>query len=322
VVVDFDVVPNRGFQLTGAVEGSAPNLFFRNQTKPAFDQIDPRSAGGSKVEVKTGSFDEPLVNQGGLVRTVVVEDQVDFKLFGNVLVDHLEESLELDRAVSAVTTADDFTGGRVQSREQRGGAVTLVVMGPAFRLSRSHRKQGLGAIQCLDLRLLIDTEHDGPLRRVQIQTHNIADFLDEQGVAREFEGFGPMRFESKRPPNAADGRLAQPARLGHGTRTPMGGVFGNRFQGQGNHSLHIIVPNPAGGSGSRFIQKAVATGFQKPAPPFAHRLPRGFQPGGDRYIAFPGGTRQDDSGPAVLRRRTQRCNSSRSGVDSCGISRV
>ena len=74
MVVDFDVVPNRGFQLTGAVEGSAPNLFFRNQTKPAFDQIDPRSAGGSKVEVKTGSFDEPLVNQGGLVRTVVVED--------------------------------------------------------------------------------------------------------------------------------------------------------------------------------------------------------------------------------------------------------
>ena len=47
--------------------------------------------------------------------------------------------------------------------------MSFVVVGAPFGLSRSHWKQRLGAIQSLDLRLIIDAQHQRAIRRVEIE---------------------------------------------------------------------------------------------------------------------------------------------------------
>ena len=54
----------------------------------------------------------------------------------------------------------------IERGEQRGRTVADVVMGPPFHLARAQGENGLGAVQRLNLRLLIDRQHErtiGPM---------------------------------------------------------------------------------------------------------------------------------------------------------------
>ena len=118
----------------------------------------------------------------GLVRAVVVQHEVDVEFRRNSLVDDGEELLELHRAVLPEALADHLARGRVKGREQRSGPVPLVVVRPLLRRSGAHQQPGLGAVKRLDLRLLVHAQHHGLLRRVHVQSDDIAHFLDEQGA--------------------------------------------------------------------------------------------------------------------------------------------
>jgi len=48
-------------------------------------------------------------------------------------------------------------------------------------LARAHRQQRLRAIQGLNLRFLIGAQDERAVRRIQVETHDIPDFLHEQG---------------------------------------------------------------------------------------------------------------------------------------------
>jgi hypothetical protein len=61
--------------------------------------------------------------------------------------------------------ADHFPVEHVQGGEERGRAIPLVVMGHGAAAPLFHRQAWLGAIQRLNLALLIDREHQGLLRR-------------------------------------------------------------------------------------------------------------------------------------------------------------
>jgi hypothetical protein len=95
--------------------------------------------------------------------------------------DQVEKLAELRRSVPLMKLGDHFAGLRVERGEQRRGAVSFVVMRPALHLSRLQRQQRLGAVECLDLRLLIDAEHRGMRRRIQIQADDVANFLTSGG---------------------------------------------------------------------------------------------------------------------------------------------
>ena len=63
--------------------------------------------------------------------------------------------------------------------EQRRRAVAFVVLGAPLDLTRPQWPQRLGAVQRLDLALFIDTEHQSPLRRVEVEADNVTYFLNE-----------------------------------------------------------------------------------------------------------------------------------------------
>lgn len=53
-----------------------------------------------------------------------------------------------------------------------------VVVGALFGGPELRGRQRLGAVRCLDLRLLIDRPYDGAAGRVEIQAHDVGDLLD------------------------------------------------------------------------------------------------------------------------------------------------
>jgi hypothetical protein len=59
----------------------------------AFDEVDPARAGRGEVQVEAWVSGEPVLDLGGLVGCVVVEDQVHVELGGDFAVDLLEELL-------------------------------------------------------------------------------------------------------------------------------------------------------------------------------------------------------------------------------------
>ena len=99
----------------------------------------------------------------GLVSGVVVHDDVDVQPLRDTPVDLLQEVEELPGPVAPVALADDAARGDIEGCEQRGRAVTLVVVCAALRHARQHRQDRLCAIECLDLALFVDTEPSWPI---------------------------------------------------------------------------------------------------------------------------------------------------------------
>ena len=117
---------------------------------------------------------------------------MDLQTLGDLAVDGVEELQELGVAVPRQALADHRAGQHVQGGEQRRGAVALVVMGHRARPSGHHRQRRLGAVQGLDLGLLVHAQHDRLLRRVQIQ----ADHVDELVVELHLD-FEAMELPSE-----------------------------------------------------------------------------------------------------------------------------
>ena len=82
------------FQLDRAAVDAAPDLFFGQLSEPALDQIEPGSRGGSEVQVEARTFGKPAADPLGLVRAVVVQDEVHVEFCGHVAFDGRRNSRE------------------------------------------------------------------------------------------------------------------------------------------------------------------------------------------------------------------------------------
>src|SRR3954471_20260894 len=98
---------------------------------------------------------------------------MDIQLRGNPILDGVQEPAELAAAMSTVTLPDHCTGLDIQRRKQRCGSVTLVIMAAPLWLSRSHRQQRLCSVQSLNLRFLVNTQNQGAIGRIQVETNDI-----------------------------------------------------------------------------------------------------------------------------------------------------
>ena len=86
---------------------------------------------------------------------------------------------------------ENFDGG-----EQRRGPVSLVVVRHRPATPFFDGKARLGAIESLNLGLLVDTENEGVRGWVEVEPHHIDHFCDEVGIVTQFEGSHPMRLKA------------------------------------------------------------------------------------------------------------------------------
>jgi hypothetical protein len=164
-------------------------------------------------------------------------------------------------------------------------------------LPRPHRQQGLAAIERLDLRLLVHTQHERAIRRIQVEADDIANLFKEEWILRELEGLAAMRLESKRLPDSHDGTLTQATPRGHRAGTPVRRRAWRALQRQRDHAFHLRICDRARGTGPRLIEQPVEPLGQKSLPPLTDGVLVEAQLGRDSAVAFARGARQHDAGP-------------------------
>ena len=69
--------------------------------EPALDEVEPRAVGRGEVQMEPRTLGEPAADERGLVRAVVVQNQVDVEVCRHGGVDRVQELAELDGAMAA-----------------------------------------------------------------------------------------------------------------------------------------------------------------------------------------------------------------------------
>jgi hypothetical protein len=65
----------------------------------------------------------------------------------------------------------------------------------------------LGTLERLNLAFFIDAQHHRVIRRIEVETDDVAHLLDELRVGRELEASGAVRLDPEQPQIALHGAL-------------------------------------------------------------------------------------------------------------------
>ena len=107
------------------------------------------------------------------VGRVVVDDGVDRHSHRHLRLGGVEEADELLVPVALHVAADDGAAEPIEGGKQRRCAMAFVVVGHRPSSALLHRQTGLGAVERLDLALLINREGDGVGGRIDIETDDV-----------------------------------------------------------------------------------------------------------------------------------------------------
>ena len=220
-VSPIDVVGDGLDELSDAGDGEAFELPSREFTEEALNEIQPRGGGRGEVELHSRVFLEPYPNSRMLVRSVVVENDVDVELGRDGPLDLTEESQEFLMPMARHAFVEDLASGHVQSSEEGRGTVTFVVMRHRSSTPFLQGQARLGAVQGLDLALLVESEDHGPLRGVDVEAHHITELLDELGIRGQLEVVDAVRLKAMSLPDTRYRGRMHAYFLGHETATPV-----------------------------------------------------------------------------------------------------
>ena len=196
-------------QLLDTDEGTAADGLPRDDAEEDLDEVQPGARGRCEVQRDAAMAGQPGLDVGVLMGCVVVDHHV--QLLARVSAGHLlQEGEELLVAVKLIAGLGHVSGGHLQGGEQGGGAVTHVVVRGSLGQAGTQGQDRRGAIEGLDLALLIDAEHDRLLRRVEVETDDVAHLGLKGGVGGELELLSPPGLQPVAPPTAGHGGIADP----------------------------------------------------------------------------------------------------------------
>src|SRR5215210_2174171 len=173
------------------------------------------------MEMEAAMTLQPRLHVGVLVSAVVVHDQVQRDLTGKLAIQATQELQELLMSMATVALTDHFALQDFKRSKQARRAIALVVMRHRAESSLLQGQSRLRAIERLNLGLLVYTQHDRLLRRIQIQPHHVTELLHEARIARELEILHAMRLQVMAAPDVADHGLANTLCLRHIAATPL-----------------------------------------------------------------------------------------------------
>ena len=164
---------------------------------------------------------EPGYHPRVFVGAIVVYDQMEIEDVGCLGVDPFEKSNELLMPMTRHAIADDLAVEHVQCRKQCRGAIAFVIVGHRPATAFLQGKARLGAVQGLNLAFFVDTQHQGFVWWIDVETNNVDEFFEEMFVATQLERFDQMGLEVVLLPYPAYRCLADTLCLGHGSSAPM-----------------------------------------------------------------------------------------------------
>src|SRR2546422_1315690 len=132
-------------------------------------------------------------------------------------------------------------------------------------------KKCLTAPTLLEMALLVHTQHQGAVGRVEVKADDVANLVDEQRITAQLEGLAAMRLQGKSAPDAADAALAESGGVSQRARGPVSGGLGLGFQGARQHAFHRGIAQAARRARTGFIEQPVEAEKNKTLAPLAHR---------------------------------------------------
>ena len=196
LVVLGEIVVDGRLQFGDALEDAPADGVLGDFGEEAFDLVQPGGRRRREVEMEAGVLFQPRLDLGMLVGGVVVDDQVDVEPLRRLAVEPAQETEELLVPVPLHALADDRAVEHVERREQRRRAVALVIVGHGAGAALLYRQAGLGAVESLNLALLVDRKNQRLVRRVQVKPDNVLHLLGEPRVVRDLEDGNQMRLQS------------------------------------------------------------------------------------------------------------------------------
>jgi hypothetical protein len=85
--------------------------------------------------------------------------------------DMLQKTEELLVPVARSSLGEHPAVGDVEGGKQGCRTVSHIVMGDPFDIAQTQRQYRLAAFACLDLRFLVDAQHNGMIRRIEVEPH-------------------------------------------------------------------------------------------------------------------------------------------------------
>ena len=141
--------------------------------------------------------------------------------------DHVGEELDEGRAgMPRHRLPDNFAGAGVERREQREGAVPVVLESVTLGATRRQRQNGIESVERLNRRLFIDREDGGMARRVQIQPQDVRRLSLKIRIIREHVALESMRLEASPSPDAGHQHMTDAEDAGQFARAPVRAAVG------------------------------------------------------------------------------------------------
>lgn len=165
-----------------------------------------------------------------LVRGVVVGNQVQRLVLPGFAVDLMQKLQPFIVPVALLTLANHRAIQDIVCCKERRGAMALGVGRHRRGVTLFQGQSRLRAIERLRPALLVAGERQDVLWRIQIQSHDIRQFLDKQRIVRDSESLNPVRFEAVCVPCMPHGAAAHAGSLGQGACAPVGGVWSRGFE--------------------------------------------------------------------------------------------
>jgi hypothetical protein len=181
--------------------------------------------------------------------------------------------------VTLHAASDHAAFEHVEGGEQRGRAVPLIVVGHGAASPLLQRQTGLGSVECLDLAFLVHRQHDGMLRRIDVEADDVANLGGELRIVGQLELPYLMRSQPMAAPDAMHRADADRARRSNGGRRPVGDFARRLAQRQHHHALGERVAEREDARRARLVdQQPVRAGLHEallPAPHTGLRFARG-----------------------------------------------
>lgn len=152
----LDEAVDGGLQIDEGMEHAMLQASPRQLREEPFDGIQPGAWGRREMERPARIPREQGADLGMLVRRIIVQDHVDYLAGWYATLDLVEEANELLVPMALPVLADHAPVEHVQSDEQGGCAVALVVTGHRCASALLERQARLCPVERLDLALLVD----------------------------------------------------------------------------------------------------------------------------------------------------------------------
>lgn len=167
--------------------------------------------------------------------------------------------------------SDNLAAGDIEGREQSSGAMADIIMSDSFNITQPHGQHRLCAVKGLNLAFFVYTQDHGVVGGIEVESDDIADFFDEEGIVGELEMALAVRRNTEGVPDAVDGGFGDSGLTGYRAATPVSAGFWLGIDGFVDHGCHLFIGDRAGPSGSEFVMEPLDTLFYKTPAPFDDR---------------------------------------------------